>query len=53
MQKKTYRATRKDDNKLTPPASAKSYDGLMLYMDMEGKSQLYPVNMLSMVTMPT
>ena len=41
---KTYRATRKDDNKLTPPASAKSYDGLMLYMDLEGKSQLYPVN---------
>ena len=40
---KTYRAIRKDDNKLAPPASAKTYEGLMLYMDMDGKSQLYPV----------
>ena len=40
---KTYRAIRKDDNKLAPPASDKTYEGLMLYMDMDGKSQLYPV----------
>ncbi len=39
----TYKAARKDDNKVAPSASAKVWDGLVLYMDMEGKSQLYPV----------
>lgn len=32
-----------DNNTMVPPASATVNDGLMLYMDMEGQSQLYPV----------
>ena len=39
----TYEGVRKDNNTEAPSASAKTWDGLILYMDMEGKSQLYPV----------
>ncbi|WP_455082925.1 hypothetical protein [Prevotella aurantiaca] len=39
----TYKSARMDENKIAPSASAKVWDGLILYMDMEGKSQLYPV----------
>lgn len=39
----TYKGVRMDNNTMVPPASATVNDGLMLYMDMEGQSQLYPV----------
>lgn len=39
----SYKAVRKANNTIAPSAGAKVWDGLMLYMDMEGKSQLYPV----------
>lgn len=39
----TYKAVHLENNAVAPPAEANVFDGLMLYMDTEEKSQLYPV----------
>lgn len=39
----TYKAVKLDNNTAAPSAAATVQDGLMLYMDVEGQSQLYPV----------
>lgn len=39
----TYKAVKLDNNTAAPSDAATVQDGLMLYMDVEGQSQLYPV----------
>lgn len=39
----TYKAVKLDNNTAAPSEGATVQDGLMLYMDVEGQSQLYPV----------
>lgn len=39
----TYKAVKLDNNTAAPSDAATMQDGLMLYMDVEGQSQLYPV----------
>ena len=39
----TYKAVKLDNNTAAPSDAVTMQDGLMLYMDVEGQSQLYPV----------